>query len=205
MSGFFDRLSGRSRRERASVVVPHPTADILVVCTANICRSPTAEAFLKASLVERGSTLTVASAGFLEDGRRVDPHSAQAAAAFGVDISGHLSARMTMEQLEAAKLILVMTTEHRRKVVGFRTAFYAKTFTFHEFVQRSMELDSALRSEGFARFFPELHGDRTGRDLLSDDERISVADPYGQGTAAHRETAQLLRDLCREVAEVLSS
>jgi protein-tyrosine phosphatase len=205
MAGFLDRLSGKSKRKQASVEVPHPIVDILVVCTANICRSPMAEAFLKGSLTERSSSLTVASAGFLEDGRRVDPYSAQAAAGFGVDISGHLSARMTMEQLEAARLILVMTTEHRRKVVGFRTAFYPKTFTFQEFVQRSMELDPAVRSEGFAHWFPQLHGDRTGRELLSDDERISVADPYGQGTSAHGVTAQLLRDLCREVAEVLSS
>jgi protein-tyrosine phosphatase len=205
MSGFLDRLSGKSRREQASAVVAHPIADILVVCTANICRSPMAEAFLRVSLAERSSPLTVASAGFLEDGRRVDPHSAQAAAGFGLDISGHLSARMTMEQLEAAKLILVMTTEHRRKVVGFRTAFYAKTFTFQEFVHRSIKLDSALRSEGFAHWFPQLHGDRTGRELLSDDDRISVADPYGKGASAHGVTAQLLRDLCREVAEIVTS
>ena len=187
------------------MVVPHPTADILVVCTANICRSPMGEAFLRASLAERNSSLTVTSAGFLEDGRRVDPLSAEAAASFGLDISTHRSARMSMEQLEAATLILCMTTEHRRKVVGFRTAFYAKTFTFQEFVHRSMELDPALRSPGFTAWLPLLHGNRTGRELLSDDASISVADPYGQGASAHAVTAVLLRDLCRQAAELVAT
>jgi protein-tyrosine phosphatase len=205
MPGFWDRFSARSKREEPSVVVSHPTADVLVVCTANICRSPMGEAFLRASLAERSSSLTVTSAGFLEDGRRVDPLSAQAATSFGMDISAHRSARMSMEQLEAATVILCMTTEHRRKVVGFRTAFYAKTFTFQEFVRRSMELDPALRIHGLAHWLPLLHGDRTGRELLSDDAGISVADPYGQGASAHAVTATLLHDLCREVAELITS
>jgi protein-tyrosine phosphatase len=205
MPKFWDRFSALSKREREFVAVPHPTADILVVCTANICRSPMGEAFLRASLAERNSSLTVTSAGFLEDGRRVDPLSAQAAASFGMDISAHRSARMSMEQLEAATLILCMTTEHRRKVVGFRTAFYAKTFTFQEFVRRSIELDPVLRLNGIAHWLPALHGDRTGRELLRDDAGISVADPYGQGASAHAVTASLLHDLCKEVAELVTS
>ncbi len=205
MTGFLGRWFGTSKRQTDLVEVPHPTADIMVVCTANICRSPMGEAFLRAALAAQGSSLSVTSAGFLEDGRRVDPLSVQGVRNFGVDISGHRSARMTLHQLEAAKVILCMTTEHRRRVAGFRTTFYAKTFTLHEFVERSLRLDVATRAQGFDRWLPMLRGERTGRELLLDDDRISVADPYGEGAAAHEATARLLSDLCRQIAEIVSS
>jgi protein-tyrosine phosphatase len=203
MGSFLDRLAGRSRRQPDLVSVAHPTADVLVVCTANICRSPMGEAFLRGALHGRGSELSVTSAGFLEDGRRVDPHSAKAAEPFGVDISAHRSARMTLEQLEGAKLILCMTAEHRRRLVGIRTPLYAKTFTLPEFVDRSRDLADEVRSRQLLSWLPELHQGRTGRDLLRDDERLSVADPYGEGLGAHEATARRLFTLCGEIAEIL--
>jgi protein-tyrosine-phosphatase len=194
---------GISRRRQDLVPVEHQVADVLVVCTANICRSPMGEAFLREALHLRGSELTVTSAGFLEDGRRVDPHSAKAAASFGVDISEHRSVRMTLEQLEGAKLIVCMTTEHRRRVAGIRTPLYAKTFTLQEFVDRSRDIEPELRSQDLLSWLPDLHEGRTGRDLLSDDERLNVADPYGEGLGAHGVTAQRLFTLCGEIAEIL--
>jgi protein-tyrosine phosphatase len=203
MTSLWARLAGRSNRQREAVEVVHPIADVLVVCTANICRSPMGEAFLRSALSELGSELSVTSAGFLEDGRRVDALSAQAASRFGADIGGHRSTRMSLEQLENAKVILCMTTEHRRRVAGIRTSLYAKTFTLQEFVNRSLDLAPELRSKDLASWIPALHGDRTGRELLSDDERICVADPYGEAISAHTATAQRLFDLSREIAEIL--
>jgi protein-tyrosine phosphatase len=203
MTSLWARLANRSNRHREAVEVAHPIADVLVVCTANICRSPMGEAFLRRALSESGSQLSVTSAGFLEDGRRVDPLSAQAAARFGVDIHGHRSARMSLEQLETAKVVLCMTTEHRRRVAGIRTSLYAKTFTLQEFVNRSLDLAPEVRSKDLAGWIPLLHGERTGRELLSDDERICVADPYGEGSSAHVATAQRLFDLSQEIAAIL--
>jgi protein-tyrosine phosphatase len=202
MGSFLGRWSSSSRQRQDLVPVAHQVADVLVVCTANICRSPMGEAFLREALHRRGSELTVTSAGFLEDGRRVDPHSAKAAASFGADISEHRSVRMTLEQLEGAKLIVCMTTEHRRRVAGIRTPLYAKTFTLQEFVDRSRDL-AGVRSEDLLSWLPDLHKERTGRDLLSDDERLNVADPYGEGLGAHGVTAQRLFTLCGEIAEIL--
>lgn len=90
--------------------MPH----ILFVCTANICRSPVAEAVLRHRLRERGmADWTVSSAGtWAVQERGAAQNSIQVLAERGMDIRDHRSRMVSDELLEEADLILCMESGH---------------------------------------------------------------------------------------------
>jgi protein-tyrosine-phosphatase len=99
-----------------SLLVPAP-GDIIVVCTANICRSPMAAALLQHALaaeVEPLRSMPVESAGVVaRSGAPVSSNSVTALKKVGLDISGHRSQPVTQEMLDRALVVLCMTESHR--------------------------------------------------------------------------------------------
>jgi protein-tyrosine-phosphatase len=89
-------------------------ANILIVCTANICRSPVAEALLKDRLYDRGyDDWTVSSAGTWAMIERDASHNSQVVAAqYGFDISGHMARMVEESILSEADLVLCMEEGH---------------------------------------------------------------------------------------------
>ncbi len=87
---------------------------VLVVCTANICRSPVVEALLRAKLSERGlSSWQVRSSGTM--GVEGWPPAAESVAMMairGIDITGSRSSATSAEMLEASALVLCMEQVH---------------------------------------------------------------------------------------------
>jgi protein-tyrosine phosphatase len=88
--------------------------NILIVCTANICRSPVAEAILRDRLNTHGLTdWQVSSAGtWASTGQPAASMSAQLLAERGLDISGHASRPVNDSMLANADLILCMEAGH---------------------------------------------------------------------------------------------
>lgn len=89
-------------------------AHILVVCTANICRSPVAEALLRDRLTKRGlENWTVSSAGTWALARRGAAHNSQVVMAqYGLDISHHIARMIEPSDLQRADLVLCMEEGH---------------------------------------------------------------------------------------------
>jgi protein-tyrosine phosphatase len=88
---------------------------ILVVCTGNICRSPMAEALLRAHLARLRPAATVGSAGLAAlEGRPADPLAVALLAERGLDLSAHRARQLTPELVAAAELVLVMEAEQQR-------------------------------------------------------------------------------------------
>lgn len=89
---------------------------ILLVCTGNICRSPTAEGVLRHMAVAAGlgELLEVDSAGTqgYHAGDPPDERSQQAARRRGYDISGLRARAVTMADFRDFDLILAMDREH---------------------------------------------------------------------------------------------
>ena len=88
---------------------------ILVLCTGNICRSPMAEALLRARLAALRPALSVSSAGLAApEGRPADTLAVALLGERGLDLAAHRSRQLTPELVAAADLILVMETAQQR-------------------------------------------------------------------------------------------
>lgn len=89
-------------------------ANILIVCTANICRSPVVEALLRQRLEQKGyDDWQVASAGtWALNGHPASRFSVEVLAERRLDISQHRSLPINAELLAWADLILCLATGH---------------------------------------------------------------------------------------------
>jgi protein-tyrosine phosphatase len=90
--------------------------NILVVCTANVCRSPMAAALLGAL----DAPLRIRSAGTRAvAGQPIHPYAAAALHSAGFpDAASHRSLPLLPSMLQEADLVLCMTGEHRQDIIG---------------------------------------------------------------------------------------
>jgi protein-tyrosine phosphatase len=93
---------------------------ILVVCTANICRSPMGAALLRHALAAEPEPLRsvpVISAGVsARSGEPMTNHSVVALRKVGIEDARHASKPLTQEMLNQASLVLCMTEAHRAMI-----------------------------------------------------------------------------------------
>jgi protein-tyrosine-phosphatase len=93
---------------------------ILVICTANICRSPMAAALLQHFLAGQSEplrSLPVISAGIAaRDGDPISDNAAIAMKKVGIDLKGHSSQPLTQGLLDDALIVLCMTESHRAMI-----------------------------------------------------------------------------------------
>ncbi len=130
------------------------TRRALVVCTANVCRSPTVERLFRRRLEGvrdvDGETWTVTSAGTRRVDARTDINTVRAAASVGIDLNGHLPRVLDREILttDGADLVLVMTREHVRDVVVLDRDAWSRTFTLKELVRRAQGVEPPSAADG---------------------------------------------------------
>jgi protein-tyrosine phosphatase len=95
-----------------------PAVALLVVCTGNICRSPTAEGVLRHIARERGlaDRVHVASAGTHDYhvGEAPDPRSVEHASKRGYDLSSQRAMQVAKRHFEEFDYILAMDRGHLR-------------------------------------------------------------------------------------------
>src|SRR5262245_57135116 len=111
---------------------------LLVVCTANVCRSPMAEGLLAHRLSSLGIESRVRSAGTHAFDLPVSPESVAALGELGVDISAHIPRALDAHILseDGADLVLTAAREHLRVVSLTDRSVWARTFTLKELVRR---------------------------------------------------------------------
>ena len=98
---------------------------IVTVCTGNICRSPVAEAALRARL----PNIEVRSAGMHAlVGREIDPDSQQAAVQLGIPLAKHSARQFDFGIGREADLILVMDRGHLDEIRRKFPEFTGKSF-----------------------------------------------------------------------------
>jgi protein-tyrosine-phosphatase len=117
--------------------MPEP-GHIVVVCTANICRSPMAEGLLAHALAAQDGplkNLKVFSAGVAaRPGERVSENSVIALKKVGIDIAGHRARALTQEMLNAALMVLCMTESHRSLIELQASPVPPRLHLFREFL-----------------------------------------------------------------------
>jgi len=176
---------------------------VLVICTANQCRSPVAGGFLAKQVEARGLQLTVNSAGLLEGGVQSPSEIVRAATMFGLDLSGHRSRQIDVELLDSASLVIGMTRSHVREVAVRRPTLWRCTFTIRELVRRGGEIGPRPEGISLEEWLAEAHGDRAPQDLMGAGSDDDVTDPMGGVQAEYNEMAENLYGLTHELAELL--
>ena len=175
---------------------------VLVVCTANVSRSPLGAAFLSKRLADAGVVASVRSAGVMRTGLPVDELSVIVGRARGVDVAEHRPRRLTPAVLaeEGTDLVITMTRAHVREVVALDPSAWARTFTLKE-------LARLVRRERFAgvgdagSWAARFGAGRTVQGLLGADERDDIGDPYGGSLAVHRAIAKEIDELLEAVVD----
>lgn len=182
----------------------HEMTAILLLCSANVCRSVMAQGLLSARLAGRPEPVPVTSAGLRAGGQRPPLEAVTVMAARGIDIAGHFSRRVTAADLAAADLVLGMTREHARHASVLLPACWPRTFTLGELLRRGRQAGARAPGEPLGDWLARVGRDRSRHDLLGsglDD----VPDPYGGPLAGYQATASLLDRLSSDlVAQCLA-
>ena len=121
------------------------TAQILVVCTGNLCRSPLGERFLTQQLNGMVYPVTVRSAGThaVLDGKPPAEVLARSAA-HSAQMDDHVPRQVTDELINNADLILTAERVHRSDVVSRVPSASAKAFTLKQFARLVDEHESFI-------------------------------------------------------------
>ena len=175
-----------------------------MVCTANMCRSPMAEALMRRHLEERGQGATVSSAGLLEDGHPAAPEVASLLADRGMDVSGHRSRRLSLPLIEDSDLVLAMAREHLREAVLLAPTAFGRIFTLKEIVRRGQAAGALDPDAGREEWLGRLGAGRQRRELMGNSPQDDVEDPIGGPMSAFRSTLEELDDLTGRLAALLA-
>lgn len=137
--------------------------NVLFVCTANICRSPIAEALFRAGLVSRNidSKFHVQSVGtWGKDGLPIAPEAFQALQQKGIDIRQHRSRIVTAAILNEADLILTMERNHKEALQAEFPHKDNQIFMLSEMVYQSYDIADPMKQplEEFIKTVDELDG-----------------------------------------------
>lgn len=117
-------------------------ATVLIICTANICRSPFAEAILRQRLQQAGKDdWVVQSAGtWAEWERGPARYSIALAEQQGLDITDHRARMISEEIMEESDLVLCMTTHHAEALRAEFRRHRDKIYMLSEMVGRRFDV-----------------------------------------------------------------
>ena len=160
--------------------------EILIVCTGNTCRSPMAEGILKHLIEKRelADKYIVKSAGIAAKPGDYPSESAVTVLKklWNIDIHGHRSKMVTEKDMADAKLVLVMTRDHRMILAGRHSKYAKKIFTLKQFVDKK-----------------PATVDNTGRY----DYSVDVPDPYGMPEMIYKRTAEEIYTYMERLIDML--
>jgi protein-tyrosine-phosphatase len=166
---------------------------VLFVCTANICRSPSAEAMARAAGLE---DLEFSSAGtHAKDGEPINPDMV-AVLPPELDTSAFRSRRLTPALLEDPDLVVTMEAAHRTFVLDEHPAMFRKVFTLGQLARALEQAPAGLDREALI-----AHLGATRRNA---DPALDVPDPYRRGAEAASGCVARLDGLLHTVLPALS-
>jgi protein-tyrosine phosphatase len=182
----------------------NPVIELLVLCTANQCRSPMAEVLLRRHLEIAGVDATVSSAGIYHGGVPATHHGVDVMSVRGLDLSTHTSRQMDEEMVRRADLVIAMARMHVREVAVLAPDALSKTFTLKELARDAAKVGERGRDESLGAWLGRIAADRVTRSLVGvgHDDALDVADPVGHGRVEYEATADLLDDLLGRVVDL---
>ena len=174
---------------------------VLVVCTANVCRSPAAAHLLAEAL---GPSVPVSSAGL--QARPGEPACPLSAGEAGLDAAVHRANRVGPTALDQAALVLTFTRDQRAELVRLAPAAQRRCFTLGQAARTAAWLldQDAYRSapaRGGRAAAPsavslaaELDSTRGLVPRTADPADDDLPDPHGLGDQVHLDAMDRIHD-----------
>lgn len=163
---------------------------VFFICTGNLCRSPMAEGLMRHLLEERGcSDVTVSSVGtWAYDGSPATPDALETVRKSGVDLAGHRSRSIAMDELLAADVIVAMTSVHVRELASLAPEVIDRIVLMKELPEIDPlpvpdDADTEQKVDAL------LRGERPARR-----RSLDVDDPMGLPASAYERCARELRE-----------
>jgi protein-tyrosine phosphatase len=180
-----------------------PIFRVLMVCSANQCRSPAAERLLAPLLISgRESRFELDSAGVrVETGRTIHPLTASCLTRRGIPVEGHLATPLTGGAVGRADLILAAERSHRGMIAQIGGSAPARTFTLREFARlapSALQLGAMSPAELVAAA-SSLRISLRPPDPASED----VPDPIRGGSEEHEQMVATVHDAVTVIAAAL--
>jgi len=175
---------------------------VLLVCTANQCRSPMAEHLLRAELEVRALDWSVSSAGVAaRPGQPMHPSAARILDRRGIDTAGWTSRLVDGVTIDRADLVLTATEAHREAVARLRPNAMARTFTLLQFAHliRASPPVAAGTGQGFGAALVAQAGAARGRLQPLPKSDRDLADPMGQSAHKFRRCAAVVEQAVQDI------
>ena len=185
-------------------MAPSDDVRILVVCSANQCRSPLAAAALRAHAAERGLPVRVASAGVLAvPGSAATSSTIDAGRRRGLDLADHQSRRVDARLVAGADLVIGLERAHVRELVVLQPSSFPRTFTLRELARRAADVGPRAPDESMAQWLARAQAGRRPTDMLGTSPDDDVADPTVSRSVDHLTMAEELDRLADQVLGLL--
>ena len=179
---------------------------VLVVCSANQCRSPFGAAALQGAFARRGLEVAVASSGtHAYVGSPATKSTIDAARRMGIDLTHHRSTPLDPAIVEQADLVIGMERAHVREVVSQHARAWPRTFTLKELVRRGEAVGPRGAGESLDAWLARVAAGRRPLDLLGASRDDDVDDPTGSLTTDHASMTADVAFLTDRVASLLAS
>ena len=211
-------MTRRELRERAETVrnrAGDEQVRVLMVCTGNICRSPMAEALLRAQVNSRAVRIHSAGTRALID-KPMTQDARDLAIEHGADeetVESHRARWLLEPVADDADVIFAMSREHRTAAVELAPRVLRQTFTIREFARLARELPSETikgtadaagtspraRLAAVSALVTQQRGTIT--PVLPQDD--DIIDPYRRSRETYEKSAAQLIPAVDEVARVL--
>lgn len=161
---------------------------LVIVCTANMIRSPFVAGLLASRLASSPHVrLRIESAGTAaRPGAHATSEVREVARAYGLDLGGHRARALTDGILQPGDTVLCAERAHRRVVLDLRPDLVSSVFTVREFARRA----EAVCARGGASDWPALVR-AAGRERLAGpgagDHEDDIVDPVGGSRTVWRD------------------
>jgi protein-tyrosine phosphatase len=184
-----------------------PPFRLLFVCTGNICRSAAAERLARQVIGElpggRTAAIEVGSAGTraVVDGA-MHPFSAGVVRNHGGCPDDFAARQLRPAMVAEADLVLTMTREHRRVVLGMEPRALSRTFTLREAADLARMVEATDGSDGGAAEAPArtlVQRMALARSQRRSDATDDVLDPIDHPAEVHHEVGEQIAELLHQL------
>ena len=153
-------------------------------------------------LTLRGMDARVHSAGTIGWGGPATDHAVEVLAARGLDLTQHMSRRLSGEIVSDADLVVGMTRDHVGGVLAHDPSAVERAFVIGEIVRLGRRVGHRRRDQTLREWCAEVAEQRPPRRPpgLGADE---IDDPVGLGLEVYQHTAGRLDSLCAEIAALI--